>query len=100
MFSSLPSTRLRVYMRALFALATALSPVVTLGVWSTLPGIADNATFELAELPPLPRVDSKAAVALVDTSEANRRLWFKVLSSTSLKRFAELLQVSQMSWQL
>ena len=93
MFGSLPSTRLRLYMRTLFALATALSPVVTLGVWSTLPGIADNATFELAELPPLPRVDSKTAVPLADTSESNRQLWFKVLSSTSLKRFAELLQV-------
>ena len=92
MFGSLPSTRLRVFMRALLALATALTPVATLGVWSTLPGIADNTTFELAELPPLPRMDSKQSVPVADMSETNRQLWFKILSSTSLKRFAELLQ--------
>ena len=92
MFGSLPSTRLRVFMRALLALATALTPVATLGVWSTLPGIADNTTFELAELPPLPGGNSEEAVALDKTSESSEKLWFKVLSSTSLKRFAELLQ--------
>ena len=79
-------------MRALLALATALTPVATLGVWSTLPGIADNATFDLAELPPLPGGNSEEAVALDKTSETSEKLWFKVLSSTSLKRFAELLQ--------
>ena len=79
-------------MRALLALATALTPVVSLGVWSTLPGIADNATFELAELPPLPGVDSQADVSPTITSDPDRQLWFKVVSSTSLKRFAELLQ--------
>ena len=57
MFGSLPSTRLRVFMRAPLALAAAVSPVLSLGLWASLPGNADNATFELAELPPLPALD-------------------------------------------
>ena len=93
MFASLPSTRHGVFMRALLALATAVTPVLSLGVWSALPGIADNATFELAELPPLPALESPEPVALATTTEAPSQLWFKVVSSTSLKRFSELLRV-------
>ena len=93
MFASLPSTRHGVFMRALLALATAVTPVVSLGVWSALPGIADNATFELAELPPLPALETSQPVALATTTEAPSQLWFKVVSSTSLKRFSELLRV-------
>ena len=54
MFGSLPSTRLSGFMRATLALAAAVTPVLSLSLWSSLPGIADNATFDLAELPPLP----------------------------------------------
>ena len=59
MFGSLPSTRLRVFMRASLALAAAVSPCCCHWVCGApLPGIADNATFELAELPPLPALDA------------------------------------------
>ena len=56
-------------MRALLALATAVTPVVALGVWTSLPGIADNATFNLAELPPLPAVDSPEAFSPISKVE-------------------------------
>ena len=93
MFGSLPSTRLWGFMRALLALATAVTPVVALGVWSSLPGIADNATFDLAELPPLPAVESTETVGPISKVETNEKLWFNVVSSTSLIRFADLLQL-------
>jgi len=94
MFGSLPSTRLGDSMRALLALATAVSPVMTLGLWSTLPGIADNATFNLAELPPLPATDPTEAVSEISKVGSEVRLWFNVRSSTSLIRFADLLQLT------
>lgn len=94
MFGSLPSAGLWVFMRALLALATAVTPVVTLGVWNTLPGIADNATFNLAELPPLPSLDTSESISLASSTEnSSTQLWFRVESSTSLKRFADLLQL-------
>ena len=93
MFGSLPSARLLGFMRALLAVATAVTPVLTLGVWSSLPGIADNATFNLAELPPLPVVESPEPVSLASTTDTTTRLWFKVLSSTPLNRFADLLRL-------
>ena len=93
MFGSLPSARLLGFMRALLAVATAVTPVVTLGVWSTLPGIADNTTFNLAELPPLPAVDSSELISLATKTDTTTRLWFKVLSSTPLQRFADLLRL-------
>ena len=100
-------------MRALLALATAVTPVVALGVWTSLPGIADNATFNLAELPPLPAVDSPEAFSPISKLElsnvegsnvegskphagktnADDQLWFSVVSSTTLSRFADLLQL-------
>lgn len=95
MFGSLPSTRLRDFMRALLALATAVTPVVAVGAWSSLPGIADNSTFELAELPPLPAVESLDSDPPSNNSdtELTSRLWFTVSASTPLKRFAELLRL-------
>jgi len=95
MFGSLPSTRLWGFMRTLLALATAVTPVLALGAWSTLPGIADNATFNLAELPPLPAVDSKNVDSPISKAETTDQLWFKVVSSTSLIRFADLLQLDR-----
>ncbi len=93
MFGSLPSTRLGVFMRALLALATAVTPVVSLGVWTALPGIADNATFELAELPPLPALTAPDPVPVVSNAETSSQLWFKVAESTSLHRFSNLLKL-------
>ena len=93
MFGSLPSTRLRVFMRASLALAAAVAPVVSLGVWSSLPGIADNATFDLAELPPLPALDSQDAVSVVSKAKSTNPVWFKVVRATSLRRFSELLNI-------
>ena len=80
-------------MRALFALATAVTPVVTLGVWSSLPGIADNTTFNLAELPPLPALASSDVPSPISKAEPTDPLWFNVVESTSLFRFADLLQL-------
>ena len=51
-------------MRASLALAAAVAPVVSLGLWSSLPGIADNATFDLAELPPLPAFNRSDSIAV------------------------------------
>ena len=109
MFGSVPSTRQWGFMRALFALATAVTPVVALGVWTSVPGIADNATFNLAELPPLPAVDSPEAFSPISKVEPSKlglsnvegsnvagskphagktnavdQLWFSVVSSTTL----------------
>ena len=80
-------------MRALLALAAAVTPVVSLGVWSALPGIADNATFELAELPPLPALDASDTVPVISKAEISNQIWFKVLRSTSVRRFSELLNL-------
>lgn len=93
MSGSLLSTRLRGFMRALLALATAVTPAVALGVWSTLPGIADNATFNLAELPPLPALDSTEGSSELLEDDFADQLRFKVVASTSLTRFADLLQL-------
>ena len=95
MFGSLPSTRLRVFMRASLALAAAVSPVVSLGLWSSLPGFADNATFDLAELPPLPALSPNDSIAVVSKVESSSQIWFKVVRATSLRRFAELLKLDR-----
>ena len=95
MFGSLPSTRLRVFMRAPLALAAAVSPVLSLGLWASLPGIADNATFELAELPPLPALDAPKINAVVSKAEPKNPVWFKVVRETSLRRFAELFSLDR-----
>jgi LysM repeat protein len=94
MFGSLPSTRLRVFMHASLALAAAVTPVLSLGLWSSLPGIADNATFDLAELPPLPALSPNDSVAVISKKvESSKHVWFQVVRETSLKRFAELLKL-------
>ena len=82
-------------MRASLALAAAVTPVMSLGLWSTLPGIADNVTFELADLPPLPALDTPAAVDSVSEANTTNQIWFKVVRETSLRRFAELLKLEQ-----
>ena len=86
-------------MRALLVLATAVTPVVALGVWSTLPGIADNDTFDLAELPPLPALESNDSSLDLDKSSLDPKVstdsqlrWFKVAATTPLENFAEFLQ--------
>ena len=56
-------------MRAPLALAAAVSPVLALGLWASLPGIADNDTFELAELPPLPGLDPPKTNAVLSKAE-------------------------------
>ena len=95
MFGSLPSTRLSGFMRATLALAAAVTPVLSLGLWSSLPGIADNATFDLAELPPLPALSPNNPVAVVSKVESSTQIWFKVVRATSLRRFAELLKLDR-----
>ena len=80
-------------MRALLVLATAVTPAVALGVWSTLPGIADNSTFNLAELPPLPALDAADAASSLKEDTVVDQLWLKVVESTKLTRFADLLQL-------
>ena len=86
MFGSLPSTRLSGFMRATLALAAAVTPVLSLGLWSSLPGIADNATFDLAELPPLPALSPNNPVAVVSKVDSSTQVWFQVLRATSLRR--------------
>ena len=95
MFGSLPSTRLSGFMRATLALAAAVTPVLSLGLWSSLPGIADNATFDLAELPPLPALSPNNPVAVVSKVDSSSQLWFQVVRATSLRRFAELLKLDR-----
>ena len=75
-------------MRASLALAAAVAPVMSLGLWSTLPGIADNATFDLAELPPLPALDLSDSIALSSEDKTTTPVWFKVVRATSLRRFS------------
>ena len=95
MFGSLLSTRLRVFMRAPLALAAAVSPVLSFGLWASLPGIADNATFELAELPPLPALDAPVINVDVSKAEPTNPVWFEVVRETSLRRFAELFKLDR-----
>ena len=80
-------------MRASLALAAAVTPVMSLGLWISLPGIADNATFDLSELPPLPALDPYDSNVVISKSNSAISLWYKVVRDTSLKRFAELLQL-------
>ena len=82
-------------MRAPLALAAAVTPVLSLGLWASLPGIADNATFELAELPPLPVHDPPKINAVVSKDEQTNPVWFKVVRATSLRRFAELFKLDR-----
>ena len=79
-------------MRATLALAAAVTPMLSLGLWSALPGIADNTTFDLSDLPPLPPLDVVEPVA-TNTAGSTKQLWFEVVRSTSLKRFAELFKL-------
>ena len=95
MFGSLPSTRLSGFMRATLALAAAVTPVLSLGLWSSLPGIADNATFDLAELPPLPALSPNNPVAVVSKVDSSSQVWFQVVRATSLRRYAELLKLDR-----
>ena len=95
MFGLLPSTRHSGFMRATLALAAAVTPVLSLGLWSSLPGIADNATFDLAELPPLPPLSPNEPAAVVSKVESSSQIWFKVVRATSLRRFAELLKLDR-----
>ena len=95
MFGSLLSTRLSGFMRATLALAAAVTPVLSLSLWNSLPGIADNDTFDLAELPPLPALSSYDHVADVSNVESSSQIWFKVVRATSLRRFAELLKLDR-----
>ena len=76
-------------MRASLALAAAVAPVVSLGLWSSLPGIADNATFDLAELPPLPALDLSDSIAVSSKVKTTPPVSFKVVRATSLRRFSK-----------
>ena len=82
-------------MRATLALAAAVTPVLSLGMWSSLPGIADNATFDLAELPPLPALSPNNPVAVVSKVDSSSQVWFQVVRATSLRRYAELLKLDR-----
>ena len=66
-------------MRASLALAAAVTPVVSFGLWTSLPGIADNATFDLAELPPLPALDLSDSIAVSSTAKTTTSVCFKVV---------------------
>ena len=82
-------------MRSLLLLAHAAVPLVTLSIWSSLPGQADNNTFQIAELPPLPQdtqVLSESAQVRSD-SESSKTLWFKTSSRVSLIELAESLDL-------
>ena len=95
MFGSLPSTRLKGFRRATLALAAAVTPFLSLGLWSSLPGIADNATFDLAELPPLPDLSPNDPVAVVSKVDSSNQVWFQVVRATSLRRFAEQMKLDR-----
>ena len=82
-------------MRATLALAAAVTPLLSLGLWNSLPGIADNATFDISELPPLPELDVQESISVVSKGETTIPVWFKVVRETSLRRFAELLKLDR-----
>lgn len=72
-------------MRVSLLLATAATPLLSLGIWSSLPSFADNTRFNLAELPPLPELNV-ASQESVETFE--QKLWFQVREETALKTYA------------
>ncbi len=82
-------------MRATLALAAAVTPILSLGLWVSLPGIADNATLDLTELPPLPALPPNDSVAVASKVDSSSQVWFKVVRATSLRRFAELLKLDR-----
>ena len=95
-------------MRSLLVLIHATVPLLTLSVWSGLPGQADNDVFQLAELPPLPAVvedvedESEQPVDLAEATEpdvdptpaeADQTVWFKTNRRISLVALAESLDL-------
>ena len=78
-------------MRSLLLLFHAAVPLLTLSIWSSLPGQADNKTFQIAELPPLP--EETRQVSDIDRSKSGTSqsgvLRFKISRSISLVELAE-----------
>ena len=80
-------------MRSLLVLAHAAVPLLTLSIWSSLPGQADINTFQIAELPPLP--EETQSVSEVDQADISisQSLWFKTRNRISLVQLAEKLDL-------
>ena len=71
-----------------------MAPVFSLAVWSGLPGQADSRNFILAELPPLPEVESGAEV---QGDEQTTTRWYRLTQRTALSRLASSLGVDVQS---
>ena len=87
-------------MRSLLLLAHAAVPLVTLSIWSNLPGQADSNTFQIAELPPLPQDTQQRSEPVTnqpDTSPS-QTLWFKTSNRISLVELAESLELDPESF--
>ena len=87
-------------MRSLLLLAHAAVPLVTLSVWSSLPGQADNNTFQIAELPPLPKETDQLSNSSKNQSDisSSQTLWFKTVSNISLVELADSLDLDAKSF--
>ena len=87
-------------MRSLLLLAHAAVPLVTLSIWSSLPGQADNNTFQIAELPPLPEDTQQLSESTSSQSDRSslKTLWFKTSSSIPLVELAESLDLDPESF--
>ena len=71
-----------------------MAPLFTLAVWSGLPGQADSRHFILAELPPLPAVES-GAESHGDDQPTTR--WYRLTRQTTLTQLATSLGVDVQS---
>ena len=74
-------------MRSVLVLAASITPLLSVVVWSAVPGQADSRSFTLAELPPLPVVDEEF------TTSDQPAFWFRLLQRTSLTRLAVSLDL-------
>lgn len=77
-------------MRSIAVIAASMAPLFSLAVWSGLPGQADSRVFTLAELPPLPAVESALGSKAVEQSTT---IWYRITKRTSLSQLASSLGV-------
>ncbi|MEC8441813.1 MAG: LysM peptidoglycan-binding domain-containing M23 family metallopeptidase [Cyanobacteriota bacterium] len=81
-------------MRSVAVVAASVAPMFSLAVWSGLPGQADSRHFSLAELPPLPAVETSVESS---GAEQSTTLWYQLTRRTALSQLAASLDVDVQS---
>ena len=74
-----------------------MAPLFSAAVWSGLPGQADSRNFTIAELPPLPAVES-GADSQADEQPTTR--WYRLTRRTALSQLATSWGLMSSHWRL